>query len=1134
MSRASAALALLAMLLPGAAVDSGDARVTETRDIPRSVLRALGEEDERTRVTALRGLSQYGEAAIPLLLEALRDHERGVALMAQLEMERIGEPAVPHLLALLAQEGDRARSYAIAALARLGGPAMPALVQAFEHGTAPTREGVTLALSRPKEVSELALPILLAAARDQNARVRASAPRGLVRFAAEPGAVDALGQALQDQDLDVRRWASHSLSQSPVPGVRSALRDALADTDGMVRVWAAKALWAIGAESSTVVPPLLPLLEDPDPSTRHEAGRALWAIAEEGGGQEAASTLVRLLGYPDRQVRFTAERILGMLGEPATTQLLEVERDTDPESRAAQLRALGRTGSVQALPILVEATHDQSCEVRRAAIQALVMAAAPPPVLFPAALEVLGREDPIGRVSLVQAVATESRILEDPRIALLVAPDLVPALLARSGRLPDRERALIDQLGAAALPALVECLSHTEKDVRRKAAYRLAAFGPEAGQAVFSLRKAARDEDSRVRGAAVNALSKIVVEKEVLIPLMLEALEDPHWSVRSRAIPALGEKAAESAAALEGLRQALVKDPAFSVRAQAALSLKELGPAAEPALPELIRALRDEDRQVRQAAARAIGAIGPGAQDAVPHLRRAAKRKDLRHYASAALKAIGPPPDLTAREYFDLLGDRHLNSSAQAALQAMGSDAVPILIEILQERDEGKQARALSLMRQFGPQAREAIPVLAERVRRWEPKYPKARKGEIICFMVPSPVELGVLGAIGEAALPTSVELLRELYTKPWSWIDAFRPIGGPAVPPLIDVLRGADRQLQGRISSILLNMHEAALPHLLDALVERQEEDVTEGILRALNSMGRSGREEAVIALPRTEELARAKSSKVRAGALAVLVGLKRAGALPYLEDGLRDSEPVVRLAAAKGLAGLGPEVAEAHDCLLPILMDPEEEVRLAAVKALTKIGPEANALPLLRRLLCDNHDPVARSAAEALKAMGPAAAAAVPDLMWAVDTAPSRTAGAAARALGAIGPAAVPAVPLLMDHLSHLHAYHALASIGEPGLSALLEVIVGHPDRTVRARSANALASTNDPRALRALIRALSDKDDWVRHNAASALGKMGPLAAEAVPALEKATRDRKKWVRQAANSALRDIKGATVADR
>ena len=67
-----------------------------------------------------------------------------------------------------------------------------------------------------------------------------------------------------------------------------------------------------------------------------------------------------------------------------------------------------------------------------------------------------------------------------------------------------------------------------------------------------------------------------------------------------------------------------------------------MGPAAQDAVPDLIRVLQDEDWQVEQAAAKALGEVGPAAKDAVPELTRLLRDKsaEVRETAARALERI--------------------------------------------------------------------------------------------------------------------------------------------------------------------------------------------------------------------------------------------------------------------------------------------------------------------------------------------------------------------------------------------------------------------------------------------------------------------------------------------------------------
>jgi len=65
----------------------------------------------------------------------------------------------------------------------------------------------------------------------------------------------------------------------------------------------------------------------------------------------------------------------------------------------------------------------------------------------------------------------------------------------------------------------------------------------------------------------------------------------------------------------------LLKDSRAAIRQETVVTLKNLGPFALQALPDLmITATNDSDRSIRLAAVRAIGAMGPAAKEAMPLL----------------------------------------------------------------------------------------------------------------------------------------------------------------------------------------------------------------------------------------------------------------------------------------------------------------------------------------------------------------------------------------------------------------------------------------------------------------------------------------------------------------------------------
>src|SRR5262249_52315708 len=138
---------------------------------------------------------------------------------------------------------------------------------------------------------------------------------------------------------------------------------------------------------------------------------------------------------------------------------------------------------------------------------------------------------------------------------------------------------------------------------------------------------------------------------------------------------------------------ALEKDPDIVVRRNAAVGLGKIGPEARSAVPALIASIRgggDSD----PAAIDALGAIGPAAKAAAPVLI-----VELTRFVRCSSNP----------------------AHAAAALQKIGPDAVPALVEALRPA-AGEEAYSLhrrrylvaNILGKMGPGAREAVPALRE------------------------------------------------------------------------------------------------------------------------------------------------------------------------------------------------------------------------------------------------------------------------------------------------------------------------------------------------------------------------------------------------------------------------------------
>ena len=182
--------------------------------------------------------------------------------------------------------------------------------------------------------------------------------------------------------------------------------------------------------------------------------------------------------------------------------------------------------------------------------------------------------------------------------------------------------------GADAVPLLLDIIrGDTEEDTdldrgshdgsrpdagmpARSAAYGLAEIGLPAVHGLLDILD--NGAGSRARKLAAFALGEIAGTGTEVVDALCRATQDPSAAVRINAIEALGLKPA-TPSAVAALSRA-IKDADPQARFSAALSLAQIGPAAEAAVPALQDALHDENRYVPGYAVEALERIAtPGA-----------------------------------------------------------------------------------------------------------------------------------------------------------------------------------------------------------------------------------------------------------------------------------------------------------------------------------------------------------------------------------------------------------------------------------------------------------------------------------------------------------------------------------------
>lgn len=155
-----------------------------------------------------------------------------------------------------------------------------------------------------------------------------------------------------------------------------------------------------------------------------------------------------------------------------------------------------------------------------------------------------------------------------------------------------------------------------------------------------------------------------------------------------------------------------------TTRAHAAKVLGQMGPAAGPAVPALIKALQHKELQVRRAAAGALGNIGPD-PDAIRALVACLKdpKALARTQAAESLGWIGPPAKEAVSPLKKMLEDKEpvMRLAAAEALYRITNTAepqLPVVISVLEERHGSMRSRAARVLGEMGPSAEEALPAM--------------------------------------------------------------------------------------------------------------------------------------------------------------------------------------------------------------------------------------------------------------------------------------------------------------------------------------------------------------------------------------------------------------------------------------
>lgn len=351
------------------------------------------------------------------------------------------------------------------------------------------------------------------------------------------------------------------------------------------------AAWGLGVlRDKAAVPGLIATLHDLDHNAAAEAADSLGEIRD----PEAIPWLLHTLQHKHWKAKKAAAKALGAMGGPALNGLIATLNEGSEDSRRLVIEALKSIQSDSVTAILIQATYDESPEVRGAAIDALENQ----------------YDDEIIR-RLIECLGDNTRVNFNRK---LVA-DMAAEALERSGR-PEALKAVQewrDSAPAAIEPAPVEKLADTQTSagiarerlkkirtqetqpvhreyhdltsanwrIRKGIIEKLAKENSSASQ--FILVKALKDEHYEVRIAALRALVALNSDKALLF--VVRSLIDPSENVR---VAVRSEFKSIGARGVGALSQALHSDNLYLCREAADMLAKIEAPAAVRALIQFL------------------------------------------------------------------------------------------------------------------------------------------------------------------------------------------------------------------------------------------------------------------------------------------------------------------------------------------------------------------------------------------------------------------------------------------------------------------------------------------------------------------------------------------------------------------
>lgn len=389
--------------------------------------------------------------------------------------------------------------------------------------------------------------------------------------------------------------------------------------------------------------------------------------------------------------------------------------------------AVGASAAPDSVPYWRDQLRSPDADARVAAADGLALSGRLAIPAVPELAAALRDVDP----SVRQAAATALRSIGRPAAAAgpLLARALAVETSAPARQAMSRALARLGSDASEATPALLDALDSDIVDARRLACRGLADVAPPSRRVVERLLDVMlRDPDSRVRDAARSALAEMGVEMQAHVPRLVEALGDRDPAVRENAVVRLAEMRPRPREAVDPLLDRMLDDPVLDVRQASERTLRKMGTAASSAVPRLLVAMQDADRERRSDAASVLGAVSLGADADIDALVAAAVQDaelSVRLSARGALVRMVRTNPAVFERFAQVAGSPGPPEARVAMIDALGrlgadaAAAVPRIMVALRDGPEDVRAEAAHALGRIGAPAFDALLPL-RRVAAWD------------------------------------------------------------------------------------------------------------------------------------------------------------------------------------------------------------------------------------------------------------------------------------------------------------------------------------------------------------------------------------------------------------------------------